>query len=43
MGLLLLGSILAFWMKPGERLAQMNLGTAPEAGIEHKIHNDHLP
>lgn len=28
-GLLLLGSILAFWMKPDERLAQITLGTKP--------------
>jgi MFS family permease len=43
MGLLLLGSILAFWMKPEERLAQVTLGTTPEARIEPKINNHRLP
>jgi MFS family permease len=43
MGLLLLGSILAFWMKPEERLAKVTLGPTPEARIEPKIHNHRLP
>jgi MFS family permease len=43
MGLLFLGSILAFWMKPGERFVQDTLGSSPAARIEPKIHNHRLP
>jgi MFS family permease len=43
MGLLFLGSILAFWMKPGKRFAEVTFDQRPAAGIEPKVHNHRLP
>jgi MFS family permease len=40
-GLLLLGSILAYWMKPEKRLALIT-STTPEERIERKTHNHRL-